>query len=221
MRRLCCCLLFLAFGRLEAQDAVKRDKHEMHGVHSDSKAYIAKLEDPSREKYQKPHEVIMALDLKPGEAIADIGAGSGYFSLRFARHVGEEGRVYAVDVSSDMILHMNRRIRELGLKNVITILAPAEDPLLADATVDRIFFCDTWHHVEKQIEYLALLKRMLKPGGQLVMIDFQKRELPLGPPMEMKIAREDLILQLETAGFRLVKEHDFLPYQYFLIFAAK
>jgi ubiquinone/menaquinone biosynthesis C-methylase UbiE len=120
-----------------------------------------------------------------------------------------------------MILDMNRRIREVGIKNVITILAPPEDPLLADASLDRIFICDTWHHIEKQTEYLALLKKMMKPGGQLVMIDFQKRELPIGPPMEMKIAREDLILQLETAGFRLMKEHTFLPYQYFLVFAAK
>jgi arsenite methyltransferase len=221
MRRLLCCFLFLTVGRLTAQEPVKRDKHEMHRVHGDSKAYIAMLEDPRRDEYQKPHQVIMALDLKPGEVIADIGAGSGYFSFRFARLIGEQGRVYAVDVSSEMILHMNRRIREVGIKNVFTILAPPEDPLLADASLDRIFICDTWHHIEKQTEYLALLKKMLKPGGQLVMIDFQKRELPIGPPMEMKIAREDLVLQLETAGFRLMKEHTFLPYQYFLVFAAK
>jgi len=221
MRRLLCCLLFLPVSGLPAQDAVKRDKHEMHRVHGDPKSYIARLEDPRRAEYQKPGEVILALDLKPGEVIADIGSGSGYFSFRLARHLGELGRVYAVDVSPDMILHMNRRIRELGLKNVVTVLAPPDDPLLPDASMDRIFMCDTWHHIENQTEYLALMKKILKPGGQLVMIDFQKRELPLGPPMEMKIAREDLILQLERAGFRLTKEHQFLPYQYFLVFAAR
>src|SRR5919198_6592764 len=88
-----------------AQDAVKRNEHEMHRLHSDPKSYIGSLEDPKRDAYQKPQEVMMALGLKPGEVIADIGAGSGYFSFRLAHHVGEKGKVYAVDVSPDMILH--------------------------------------------------------------------------------------------------------------------
>ena len=220
MRRLFWCFLILTFDQAAAQDAVKRDKHEMHHVHSDSKAYIAMLEDPKRDEYQKPHQVITALDLKPGEVIADIGAGSGYFSFRIAHHVGDQGRVYAVDVNPDMIVHMNRRIREQKIGNVVTILAPPDDPLLVDASLDRVFICDTWHHIGNQTEYLALLKKMLKSGGQLVMIDFQKRELPVGPPMDMKIPREDLVIQVKTAGFRLLKEHTFLPYQYFLIFVA-
>ena len=221
MRRIFCYFLLLIVGQVAAQDAVKRDKHEMHRAHGDSKAYIAMLEDPKRDEYQKPHEVIMALGLKAGEVIADIGAGSGYFSFRFAHPVGDQGRVYAVDVNPDMILHMNRRIRELGTHNIVTILAPPDDPLLADASLDRVFICNTWHHIEKQTEYLALLKKMLKPGGQLVMIDFQKRQLPVGPPMEMKISRDDLVLQLNRASFRLEKEHTFLPYQYFLVFVPK
>ena len=88
-----------------AQDNVKRTKEEIHAVHHDSKAYIAMLEDPQRDSYQKPHEVLMALDLKEGEVVADVGAGSGYFSFRFCHHVGETGRVYAVDVNPDMIVH--------------------------------------------------------------------------------------------------------------------
>lgn len=214
------CVFALVCVPLAAQDATKRDTHGMHALHRDSKAYIAMLEDPKRDAYQKPHEVIVALDLKPGEVIADIGAGSGYFSFRFAQHV-RPGRVYAVDIGPDMILHMNRCIRDLGITNITTVLAPPDDPLLADASLDRVFICDTWHHVEKQGEYLAKLKKMLKPGGQLVMIDFQKRELPVGPPLEMKIAREDLVRQLGGAGFQLLKEYTFLPYQYFLVFSVK
>jgi ubiquinone/menaquinone biosynthesis C-methylase UbiE len=80
---------------------------------------------------------------------------------------------------------------------------------------------DTWHHIEAQEKYLALMLKLLKPGGQLIMIDFHKRDLPLGPPTAMKIAREDLIRQMETSGFRLAKENTFLPYQYFLVFEAK
>ncbi len=204
-----------------AQDAAQRDQHEMHRLHQDSQAYIKSLEDPKRDAYQKPHEVLLALNLKHGEVIADIGAGSGYFSFRFAEHVGQSGRVYAVDINPEMIVHMNRRIRELNLKNVITILAEPDDPLLADASVSRFFFSDSWHHIENQARYLALMKRMIKPGGEIVMIDFQKKELPVGPPLGMKIAREDLVRQMESNGFRLVKEHKFLPYQYFLVFGLK
>jgi arsenite methyltransferase len=201
-----------------AQDHQHRTNEDMHRLHRDSKAYIAMLEDPKRDEYQKPREVLMALGLKPGEVIADIGSGSGYFALRFATHVGDTGRVYAVDIAPDMIRHLNRRLRDAGVRNVQTILAEPNDPLLPDASVDRFVVVDTWHHIEDQPGYLALMKKMLKPGGQVVMIDFHKKELPVGPPLEMKIAREDLIRQMEANGFRVAKEHTFLPYQYFLVF---
>jgi len=201
-----------------SQDPVRRDDHQMHGLHRDPKAYIAMLEDPARDAYQKPHEVMAALALSEGETVADIGAGSGYFALRLAAHVGDKGTVFAVDVDPEMIRHLNRRIRDAGAWNVRTILAPPDDPLLADASVDRFFVCDTWHHIEDQAAYLARMKTMLRPGGQVIMIDFHKRELPVGPPVSMKIAREDLVRQMETAGFRLAGEHAFLPYQYFLVF---
>jgi arsenite methyltransferase len=204
-----------------AQDSARRDMHEMHKLHQDPKAYITMLDDPKRDEYQKPHEVITALKLKEGEVIADIGAGSGYFTFRLARHVGDAGRVYAVDVSPEMIVHLNRRIRDLNLKNVVTILAAPDDPLLADACVNRFFICDTWHHIEDRDRYLARLKRMLKPGGEVVMVDFKKAETPVGPPMEMRIDRADLVREMEKNGFRLDAEHTFLPHQYFIVFKVK
>ena len=213
-------LLLVAFSA-HAQDAVKRDQHQIHGLHNDPTAYMKALEDPKRDAYQKPHEVLTALNLKPGEVIADIGAGSGYLTFRLSHFVGDKGKVYVVDVSPDMILHINRRIRETKVTNVVTILADADDPLLTDRSVNRFFICDVWHHVDNQTKYLSLMKKMLKPGGEVVMIDFHKKELPVGPPMQMKIAREDLIKQMETNSFKLSKEHMFLPYQYFLVFSAK
>ena len=201
-----------------AQNSAPHDMQEMHRLHQDPKAYIAFLEDPARDAYQKPHEVLTAMDLKPGEVIADIGAGSGYFTFRLARHVEAAGRVYAVDVSPDMIVHLNRRIRDLQLKNVVTILAAPDDPLLADGSIDRFFICDTWHHIGDHPRYLALLKKMLKPDGQVVMIDFKKEKTPVGPPMEMRIDRADLLREMGTNGFRLTAEHNFLPHQYFLVF---
>ena len=214
-------LLMALPSAVQAQDAVKRDDHQMHGLHNDPKAYIGALEDPKRDAYQKPHEVIHALNLKSGEVIADIGAGSGYFTFHLARHVGDKGKVYAVDVSPEMILHVNRRIRDQKANNVVTVLSDPDDPLLPDRSVNRFFFSDSWHHIENQSKYLSLMKRMLKPGGEVVMIDFHKKELPVGPPMNMKIAREDLIKQLDSNGYRLTKEHSFLTYQYFLVFAPR
>ena len=203
-----------------AQDTKPRSPEELHRLHQDPKAYVAFLEDPGRDDYQKPHEVITALDLKPGEVIADIGSGSGYFTLRLATHVGDSGRVYGVDIDPEMVRHLNRRVRDAGLRNVHVILADPDDPLLPES-VDRFLVVDTWHHIGNQSKYLALMRKLLKPGGQIIMIDFQKKELPWGPPLAMKIAREDLIKQMETNGFQLAKEHTFLPYQYFLVFEAK
>ncbi|MEW5976091.1 MAG: methyltransferase domain-containing protein [Acidobacteriota bacterium] len=196
----------------------RTEAHEMHALHGNPREYIARLEDPKRDAYQKPAEVLSALGLQEGEVIADIGAGSGYFAFRFAPLVGHLGRIYAVDVSPDMILHLNRRIRDLGSGNVVTVLAEPNDPLLPDASIDRFFICNTWHHIRDQKQYLALMRRMLKPGGQIIMIDFHKKELPVGPPLEMKISRDELLSQMRAGGFHLASEHSFLPYQYFLVF---
>jgi arsenite methyltransferase len=204
-----------------AQGSALTSTQEMHRLHQDSKAYIAHLEDPKRDAYQKPQDVVKTLNLKEGEVIADIGAGSGYFTIRLAQPVGATGRVYAVDVSPDMIVHLNRRIRDLNLRNVVTILAAPDDPLLADGAVDCFFICDTWHHINGHAKYLALLKRMLKPGGRVIMIDFKKAKTPVGPPMEMRIDRDDLVREMEANGFQLAAEHTFLEYQYFLVFKVK
>lgn len=197
-----------------------RDQHEAHRLHQDPKAYVAALDDPRRDAYQKPAEVIAALGVKAGDTVADIGAGSGYFALRLAEAVGAGGRVYAVDVSPDMVRHLNARVRDAKLANVSTILAPPDDPLLPVA-VDLVLIVNVWHHIDDQASYLAQLKRALEPGGRLVMIDFHKREMPVGPPVAMKIAREDLLAQMTTHGFGLTAEHTFLPHQYFLVFEAK
>jgi ubiquinone/menaquinone biosynthesis C-methylase UbiE len=207
---------------LFAQTAPKpKTAEEMRKMHQDPKAYISTLENPQRDAEQKPDEVIAALGLKVGEAIADIGAGSGYFAFRFARRVGDSGRIYAVDINPDMILHMNRRIRDLKLGNVSTVLSVPDDPLLQDNSINRIFICNTWHHIENRAKYLVLMKRILKPGGQVIIVDYKKRELPVGPPPEMKLAKRDVIKEFESGGFKLSREHSFLPYQYFLVFSPR
>lgn len=207
----------LLLAPVAAQDA--REQHQAHRLHENPAAYIKALEDPKRDAYQKPNEVMEALAVKPGEIVADIGAGSGYFTMRLAHHVGPAGRVYAVDVNPDMIRHVNGRVRDAGLLNVVPILAAPDDPLLPQP-VDRLLIVDVWHHIEDQAGYLAKMKALLKPGGEVIMIDFHKRDLPVGPPLAMKIAREDLLKQMTANGFQLAAEHTFLPYQYFLVFKA-
>jgi ubiquinone/menaquinone biosynthesis C-methylase UbiE len=190
----------------------------MHQRHNDPQAYMAALDNPARDDYQMPGAVVRALGLREGEVVADIGSGTGYFTVRFARAVGEDGRVYAVDISPEMVRHLNRRLRDADIRNVVTVLAEPDDPLLFADSVDRVVIVNTWHHIGDQPAYLEKLKRVLRPGGQVVHIDFQKRDTPVGPPTSEKIARGDLVAQMEGSGFRLAAEHDFLPYQYFLVF---
>ena len=191
--------------------------HQHHPPESTS-AYIKVLEDPGRDEWQKPEAVLAHLDLKPGETVADIGAGSGYFTLRLARAVGPGGKVYAVDIDRGMLEFIERRARQERLNNIQTVLADPHDPKLPAYSLDLVFICDTLHHISDRDKYYWLLARGLKPGGRFVDVDFHKRPLPIGPPVEMKIAKSAMIDEAKLAGFHLVEEFDFLPYQYFLVF---
>lgn len=192
-------------------------QHGPH-AHGSNDAYIRALEDPSREEWQQPDHVVQMLNVHPSEEVADLGAGSGYFSIRLAHEVGPAGRVYAVDVDREMLAHIERRAEEEGLQNIETIRSDPDDPKLGSRSVDLIFICNVLHHIENRAAYYPLLLRALRPGGRLVNIDFHKRDLPFGPPLEMKIDKKDCIREVESAGFRLVEDLDFLEYQYFLIF---
>lgn len=185
-----------------------------HHRHMSADVYAKNLDHPSREAWQKPHEVVQALGFQSDEVVADIGAGTGYFARRFAHHAG---KVYAVDIDQKL-LDMAGKDAAPSLQ---TILASADDPKLPPASVDTIFFCDVLHHVEARSAYYGRLKQALKPGGRIVIVDFHKRPLPVGPPPSMKISREELIAELDQAGLGLTKEHTFLPHQYFLEFRVK
>lgn len=198
-------IILLALGVAAAQV-----QHQHHPPRS-ADEYAKILENPARDAWQKPHEVIQALALRPTETIADIGAGSGYFARRFAHHAA---KVYAVDIDAKLLGIISKD----APKNIETILAAPDDPKLAAASVDTIFICDVLHHIDARPAYYAKLARALKVGGRIVIVDFHKRELPVGPPVAMKIAEADVVKELAAAGFRKSREFGFLPHQYFLVF---
>ena len=194
-------------------------QHQENHPPQTTTSYIKALEDPSREEWQQPDRVIETLGLKPGDQMADLGAGPGYFTLRFARAVGPTGKVYGVDISREMLEYLGRQAKSERLTNIQPVLADPHNPRLPPASVDVIFICDTLHHISDRATYFPLLMRALRPGGRLVNIDFYRRPLPVGPPVEMKIPKVEMIREAESAGFHLVQQYDFLEYQYFVVFS--
>jgi ubiquinone/menaquinone biosynthesis C-methylase UbiE len=180
--------------------------------------WVAEFESPERDRQQKPDEVVAALKLRTTDRIADIGAGTGYFTRRLAR-AASEGVVYAVDIEPNMVRYVAKRARAEGQKNIVPVLALPDSPMLAPKSVDVIFICNTIHHIENRGAYYSLLQESLAPGGRLVIVDFRKdAQIQEGPPPEMRIDRKDLERELTQAGFRLAEEHDFLADQYFVVY---
>jgi ubiquinone/menaquinone biosynthesis C-methylase UbiE len=202
-------------------NAQHKEHHGHHGNPEDLAGYIAKMEDPARDAWQRPQEVVQALGLTKGQIVCDIGAGPGYFALKIARDVGDGGHVYAVDVEPKILEVLRDRIAQSGLRNLTPVLALPDHPLLPGKACDLVLVVDTYHHFPDGPAYLRQLAKALRPGGRVVNIDFHKRELPVGPPAQHKVAREDFLKQAEAAGLKLVGEPTFLPYQYFLVLKPK
>lgn len=181
--------------------------------------YIAYLEAPDRAGWQKPDEVVSALSLRAGDRVADVGAGSGYFARRFAAAVGPTGRVDAVDVDATLLTYLKIRLDDEKLANVRARRVEPDDPALAPASEDVIFLCNTYHQLRNRGAYLAKLAPALRRGGRVVVVDFHARDdVPAGPPLREKLARETVVDEFHRAGFSLDREEGFLPYQYFLVF---
>jgi arsenite methyltransferase len=195
-------------------------KHVMHRHHSfeDIDRWVALFENPERHAWQKPDEVVKALALKPGDVVADIGAGTGYFTRLFARETAPGGTALGLDTEPAMVKYMQEDARKRNLDNYIARLVKADDPELGTNTVDMIFICDTLHHIDNRVSYLKRLAKALRQGGRIVIIDFYKRDLPVGPPPHLKLRKDDVINEFKDAGYALLRSHDFLPYQYFLEF---
>ena len=186
------------------------DPHRWHQV----------LEQPGRELYDRRHAIATALGLQPGMSVADVGAGTGLFTELFAHAVGPEGRVYAVDIAAEFVRDIERRVREQGLGNVVGIVNTQYSTLLPPESVDVVFLADTYHHFEQPADMLRSIRAALRPGGELIVIDF-RREPGVSTPWVMHHVRaggDQVIAEVELAGFRFTREEPILRGNFFLRF---
>ena len=176
------------------------------------------FDDPKRDEWQKPHEVIQALALKPDAVIADIGSGTGYFAIRFANMV-PKGRVYGVDIEPDMVKYLAERAKREKRSNVIAITGLPDDPRLPEK-VDLVLMVDVLHHIADRTRYFGRLRPALKPGGRIAIIDF-RLDSPEGPPAAARVPPDGVIAELKGAGYTVTATYEFLPNQYFLVFTLE
>jgi SAM-dependent methyltransferase len=207
---------------LYAAPLAAQDMHDMHkhgGHHprfDDPKKWSEAFDNPERDKWQMPDRIIASLALRPDYSVADIGAGTGYMAVRFARAV-KDGTVFAVDIEPRMVTHMAERAKAAGLGNVRAIVAGEGSPNLPEP-VDVVFLLNTYHHIDKRIGYFKRLRSSLKPGGRVAIVDYRP-DAPAGPPKHLRLPAERIIEEMKAAGYRPAGSFDFLPRQSFLVFS--
>lgn len=173
----------------------------------DVKGFVRRFESEDREVSARRDEILAALALKPGMAVADLGAGTGLFTRLFAEKVGPEGKVYAVDISRDFLNHIAEQSRKLGQKQVETILGAQNETNLKPNSVDLVYICDVYHHFEAPETMLASIHRALRPGGTLVLIEFDRVEGKSSDFVlkHVRASKEEFVQEIERAGFKLDK----------------
>ncbi len=204
----------LAFG---IAGAFAQAPHTHQHSFADADKWQAVFDDPARDAWQKPHEVLTALSLKPDAAVADLGAGTGYFSMRLA-HFVSGGRVYAVDLEPAMVKHLADRAKGMGLSNVTAVQGASDDARLP-AKVDLVLLVDVYHHIDAREKYFSRLRGSLKPGGRVAVVDFNDASA-VGPPRSERLSPDRVKEEMRKAGYAFVEAHDFLPNQYFLVFSV-
>jgi SAM-dependent methyltransferase len=191
-----------------------------HGAHMDHRfddpeRYAKSFDDPARDEWQLPGRVIDALALAPGQVAADIGAGTGYFTVRLAKAAARP-KVYAVDIEMAMVDYVRQRAAREGLTQVVAVQGSATGANLPEP-VDVVLVVDTYHHIPNRPAYFRELRKSMKPSARLAIIDFRKGA-PSGPPEEFRFTPEQITAELKQAGFSLHAQHDFLPRQLFLVY---
>ena len=190
----------------------------IHHSFDDVAKWVAIFDDPGRDTWQKPDEVLRALGVAAGMTVADLGAGTGYFSVHIAKAVGDKGKVLAIDVEPKLVDYMKARAAKAHLPQMVAVLAPVDDPSLPKGGVDLVLIVDTWHHIDDRLHYLAKLAAGLKKGGRVAVVDFKKGDFPVGPPDAHKLEAKAVAAEFAEAGWTQASHWDELPYQYVLAF---
>lgn len=192
---------------------------------SDLKAteWVERFEKEGREVYDQREKIVAATGVKEGDVVADVGAGTGLFTMLFAEKVGESGRVQAVDIATPFLANIARRAEERKIANVDTILCTDRNARIRKESTDLVFICDTYHHFEFPQDTLASIHWGLKPGGTLVLVDFNRIEGVSSDWMmsHVRAGKETFIKEIETAGFEKTGEADFLKENYLVKFKRK
>ncbi len=216
-RLLIFCSLLIASG-LPAQEKSVKPGINDNFKNPDLKVeeWAGRFETESREVFAHRDEIVKAAGVKPGATVADVGAGTGLFTMLFAGAVGPEGKVLAVDIAAPFLAKIRERAAAEGRHNVETVLGTDKDTRLPPGAVDLVFICDTYHHFEFPKDTLASIRRGLKPGGLLVLVDFER--IP-GKSSEwtlnhVRAGKEVFLKEIEDAGFAVVDEADFLEENY-------
>ena len=176
------------------------------------------LEGPDRDAWQRPDQIMDALQIGENSVVADLGAGGGWFTVRLARHVGPNGLVYAEDIQPEMVEAIERRMNREHLTNVKTTRGTADDPKLPPGALDAVLIVDAYHEIEHPATLLRNVRTALKPTGVVAIVNFKKDGGGPGPSMEERIDPERVIADARAAGLALRKRENFLRYQYMLIF---
>jgi predicted methyltransferase len=171
-----------------------------------------------RDEWQKPDEVIRFLGIRPGDHVADLGSGGGYFTFRLAKAVGPTGKVYAVDIDKGLNESLAKRAKQESYANIEVVLARADDPLLPKSGVDLIFTSNTYHHLEDRVNYFAKVKNYLRPNGRVAIVEFSGKGWIESIPGH-HTPKEVIQSEMKAAGYTLQNGFDFLPKQHFLIFS--
>lgn len=188
--------------------------HGMHKDFSDAQGFSKAFDDPDRDAWQRPEEVIARLQIEPGSVVADLGSGTGYFEGWLSRAVGPRGQVLALDVEPKMVEFAKQRAEQQGLGNVTARLVAVDDPGLEAGSVARVLIVDTWHHIDERARYAAKLAQALAPGGQIWIVDFTS-ESDVGPPAQYRVTAEQAVRELEAGGLQAeVVSDEQLPKQY-------
>ncbi len=175
------------------------------------------LEEPRN--WQDTKEIMDRLHIKAGDIVADIGAGSGYFTIPLAGRVGGKGMVFAEDIQIEMINYITKKIETLELNNVRVIFGKPDDPSLLDNFFNIVFLANTYHELEKPFMMLKNIRKDLRYYGRLAIIDWDPtKKSPFGPQKKDKVPDHIVIKEVESVGFELIEKHNFMPYHYFLVF---